>query len=124
MIRRPPRSTLFPYTTLFRSLYRRCAAVEGYTLVSGSLQPAHHVGSHSSQSDHSELHLIFLLSARALSTGFPFYASAWPIAACKVARSAFTSLPRCTRRARLPRSASTAKSPRACAALTTPKVYF
>src|SRR5437016_12042510 len=25
MIRRPPRSTLFPYTTLFRSLRRRCA---------------------------------------------------------------------------------------------------
>src|SRR3712207_7819072 len=25
MIRRPPRSTLFPYTTLFRSLYRRRA---------------------------------------------------------------------------------------------------
>src|SRR2546427_6426453 len=25
MIRRPPRSTLFPYTTLFRSLYRRTA---------------------------------------------------------------------------------------------------
>src|SRR2546429_6716822 len=25
MIRRPPRSTLFPYTTLFRSLYRRNA---------------------------------------------------------------------------------------------------
>src|SRR5688572_31051927 len=24
MIRRPPRSTLFPYTTLFRSLVRRC----------------------------------------------------------------------------------------------------
>src|SRR3712207_8071436 len=24
MIRRPPRSTLFPYTTLFRSLERRC----------------------------------------------------------------------------------------------------
>src|SRR5437667_4261949 len=24
MIRRPPRSTLFPYTTLFRSLIRRC----------------------------------------------------------------------------------------------------
>src|SRR3712207_7442293 len=23
MIRRPPRSTLFPYTTLFRSIYRR-----------------------------------------------------------------------------------------------------
>src|SRR2546429_6567657 len=27
MIRRPPRSTLFPYTTLFRSLFRR--AVDG-----------------------------------------------------------------------------------------------
>src|SRR5436190_18099333 len=24
MIRRPPRSTLFPYTTLFRSSWRRC----------------------------------------------------------------------------------------------------
>src|SRR5256885_9834069 len=28
MIRRPPRSTLFPYTTLFRSLLRRSAGVE------------------------------------------------------------------------------------------------
>src|SRR3712207_7331679 len=28
MIRRPPRSTLFPYTTLFRSLERRAAHVE------------------------------------------------------------------------------------------------
>src|SRR5256885_16888435 len=28
MIRRPPRSTLFPYTTLFRSLLRRRAQVE------------------------------------------------------------------------------------------------
>src|SRR3712207_8306192 len=28
MIRRPPRSTLFPYTTLFRSLHR--GAVEGF----------------------------------------------------------------------------------------------
>src|SRR2546430_16188499 len=26
MIRRPPRSTLFPYTTLFRSVYRRMRA--------------------------------------------------------------------------------------------------
>src|SRR6266481_8567286 len=26
MIRRPPRSTLFPYTTLFRSLHRRARA--------------------------------------------------------------------------------------------------
>src|SRR5258708_9813547 len=26
MIRRPPRSTLFPYTTLFRSRFERCGA--------------------------------------------------------------------------------------------------
>src|SRR5438067_10471553 len=34
MIRRPPRSTLFPYTTLFRSISARCrapaSAVEGH----------------------------------------------------------------------------------------------
>src|SRR5258705_5855444 len=29
MIRRPPRSTLFPYTTLFRSYAAACAAVGG-----------------------------------------------------------------------------------------------
>src|SRR2546426_11070480 len=28
MIRRPPRSTLFPYTTLFRSRFRRSALVD------------------------------------------------------------------------------------------------
>src|SRR5258706_6516014 len=33
MIRRPPRSTLFPYTTLFRSLHRRHSH-----LASGALQ--------------------------------------------------------------------------------------
>src|SRR2546430_11864237 len=35
MIRRPPRSTLFPYTTLFRSRHRPAAAGER-----GRLQPA------------------------------------------------------------------------------------
>src|SRR3989442_14062382 len=30
MIRRPPRSTLFPYTTLFRSLESRCPGVIGH----------------------------------------------------------------------------------------------
>src|SRR5438270_13778341 len=29
MIRRPPRSTLFPYTTLFRSLYNFCLRMLG-----------------------------------------------------------------------------------------------
>src|SRR2546430_4124310 len=35
MIRRPPRSTLFPYTTLFRSLYARLVPVEQH--LSGEL---------------------------------------------------------------------------------------
>src|SRR6202043_4239182 len=30
MIRRPPRSTLFPYTTLFRSVARGCAQYHGF----------------------------------------------------------------------------------------------
>src|SRR3989442_3992318 len=30
MIRRPPRSTLFPYTTLFRSLWRACRRAAGH----------------------------------------------------------------------------------------------
>src|SRR3712207_7650551 len=38
MIRRPPRSTLFPYTTLFRSLEQR--AVQGVA-AGGAAQPAH-----------------------------------------------------------------------------------
>src|SRR3712207_8323572 len=43
MIRRPPRSTLFPYTTLFRSLFvqRRLSATSGFTLLNinaGELQ--------------------------------------------------------------------------------------
>src|SRR2546426_6605651 len=37
MIRRPPRSTLFPYTTLFRSLGRRTARAPGR---SGDRRPA------------------------------------------------------------------------------------
>src|SRR3989442_3500286 len=32
MIRRPPRSTLFPYTTLFRSLHRSAASQERHEL--------------------------------------------------------------------------------------------
>src|SRR2546430_12942120 len=32
MIRRPPRSTLFPYTTLFRSCRFRCRGREGHIL--------------------------------------------------------------------------------------------
>src|SRR2546429_4652304 len=32
MIRRPPRSTLFPYTTLFRSRRSRCSSANGTVL--------------------------------------------------------------------------------------------
>src|SRR2546430_8837132 len=42
MIRRPPRSTLFPYTTLFRSLtltFRHWAGVSRYTSFSTSQRP-------------------------------------------------------------------------------------
>src|SRR5260221_5022196 len=38
MIRRPPRSTLFPYTTLFRSLHRREGLVEQHQRRAGILQ--------------------------------------------------------------------------------------
>src|SRR3712207_7180279 len=41
MIRRPPRSTLFPYTTLFRSSQGIIAGLEGLALVAaGQRQPA------------------------------------------------------------------------------------
>src|SRR5437660_4357934 len=44
MIRRPPRSTLFPYTTLFRSpirhrLFRAAVAVDGGQAVQGANRP-------------------------------------------------------------------------------------
>src|SRR5258707_5957306 len=44
MIRRPPRSTLFPYTTLFRSLLREPAADLGQRLVGESRSVRTHVG--------------------------------------------------------------------------------
>src|SRR3712207_7985304 len=39
MIRRPPRSTLFPYTTLFRSSNRRTDALRRRSLASARIQP-------------------------------------------------------------------------------------
>ena len=36
MIRRPPRSTLFPYTTLFRSESEKGMSVDGYSVVCAS----------------------------------------------------------------------------------------
>src|SRR3989442_2695226 len=53
MIRRPPRSTLFPYTTLFRSTEPRAVAMTGvpHTIASGMTSPKG-----SSQSMRSEEH--------------------------------------------------------------------
>src|SRR3712207_9165032 len=39
MIRRPPRSTLFPYTTLFRSLLEAGAVEDGEAAARGAHQP-------------------------------------------------------------------------------------
>src|SRR2546425_10883906 len=39
MIRRPPRSTLFPYTTLFRSWFRRAVMVKEFEDVAFRLRP-------------------------------------------------------------------------------------
>src|SRR2546428_10002886 len=44
MIRRPPRSTLFPYTTLFRSLDLRAALTEGQERFRPGLLHAAHRG--------------------------------------------------------------------------------
>src|SRR5229473_7454877 len=59
MIRRPPRSTLFPYTTLFRSRPTRC----------GASRPAHgstHSGRARSEEHTSELQLLAYLVCRLL----------------------------------------------------------
>src|SRR2546425_6168746 len=39
MIRRPPRSTLFPYTTLFRSWFRRAVMVKEFEDIAFRLRP-------------------------------------------------------------------------------------
>src|SRR5256885_13895088 len=44
MIRRPPRSTLFPYTTLFRSLHARLLGGARGLLVVAAAAGRHHVG--------------------------------------------------------------------------------
>src|SRR3712207_8375786 len=46
MIRRPPRSTLFPYTTLFRSVLRECVVV-------GPHRPRRDLVAHPELEDHA-----------------------------------------------------------------------
>src|SRR5690349_23466031 len=59
MIRRPPRSTLFPYTTLFRSLVEHHVA----RVVEDQLVPVHQVHHPAHRADH---HLRALLELRHL----------------------------------------------------------
>src|SRR2546422_7417454 len=58
MIRRPPRSTLFPYTTLFRSHQRRakCWCAKGSTAESPSSTKAARCGGRRSRHPRSEEH--------------------------------------------------------------------
>src|SRR5256885_6691535 len=50
MIRRPPRSTLFPYTTLFRSLGRIDHPLVGHALgLAGEQDGEHEIGEHTSE---------------------------------------------------------------------------
>src|SRR5260370_26559709 len=51
MIRRPPRSTLFPYTTLFRSLPLIAALLCGASLIGGSAPAAASVFNYSCSSN-------------------------------------------------------------------------
>src|SRR2546425_5890020 len=54
MIRRPPRSTLFPYTTLFRSLPARSVVADHG--VAGVEEPLRHAPAHHAEPDEAERH--------------------------------------------------------------------
>src|SRR2546422_3337599 len=78
MIRRPPRSTLFPYTTLFRSVRPRCAEVGRgvrVELLSGprvALQETCRSEEHTSELQ-SRLHLVCRLLLEKKKTTGPNY---------------------------------------------------
>src|SRR2546421_5823914 len=55
MIRRPPRSTLFPYTTLFRSVCRRSEKLNSSSPLSRNTGPSFKIVSASSGPAESEL---------------------------------------------------------------------
>src|SRR5437868_14761202 len=66
MIRRPPRSTLFPYTTLFRSLFRRMISHSRDRRCHGAWRPTFPDGSARSEEHTSELQSRFDLVCRLL----------------------------------------------------------
>src|SRR5437867_8045009 len=66
MIRPPPRSTLFPYTTLFRSVLRRGARPRGLRQGDGRRIPARVRGGNRSEEHTSELQSPYDLVCRLL----------------------------------------------------------
>src|SRR5438034_5516811 len=67
MLRRPPRSTLFPYTTLFRSLWEglRRAAAAGVVVDLGRAAPEQRSEEHTSElQSHSDLVCRLLLEKK------------------------------------------------------------
>src|SRR5438876_6872652 len=74
MIRRPPRSTLFPYTTLFRSLAEALERVGGAARLPGP--PAEHDGARLRSEEHtselqSPVHLVCRLLLEKKKSGRP-----------------------------------------------------
>src|SRR5438874_9934690 len=66
MIRRPPRSTLFPYTTLFRSVTARCPSSGSSTSCPAASTYASRSGSQRATRTRSEEHTSELQSRRDL----------------------------------------------------------
>src|SRR5438874_4970134 len=54
MIRRPPRSTLFPYTTLFRSLQLRCLGLLARDTGGSESNAGHGRGDDEARADHRD----------------------------------------------------------------------
>src|SRR3712207_7246234 len=66
MIRRPPRSTLFPYTTLFRSVWAIDPTPRSIEFTRGINDPRFHFVAHGIWSDRSEEHTSELQSRQYL----------------------------------------------------------
>src|SRR5437773_4537104 len=65
MIRRPPRSTLFPYTTLFRSLVPSNAKALGWPKIPGAPTPDNEIGrAHAELQSHHDLVCRLLLEKK------------------------------------------------------------
>src|SRR2546430_7647265 len=61
MIRRPPRSTLFPYTTLFRSIDNSAATNSGYGPGAGSSMGGYDVGNAAADLDANNIQSVTVL---------------------------------------------------------------